>query len=56
MTSFILLLTIIIDTHFTPLKDLSKAFTCMANINGKYINTYNLILKKNHFTKERQNV
>ena len=26
MTSFMLLLTIVIDTHFTPLKDLSKAF------------------------------
>ena len=46
MTSFILLLTIIIDTHFTLFKDLSKAFTGMTNINGKYINTYNLILKK----------
>ena len=31
MTSFILLLTIIIDTHFAPLKDLSKAFASMTN-------------------------
>ena len=31
IASFILLLTIVIDTHFAPLKDLSKAFACMTN-------------------------
>ena len=38
-----LLLTIVIDTRFTFLKDLSKAFACMTNGNLKYTN---LILKK----------
>ena len=46
MTSFMLLLTIVIDTHFTPLKDLSKAFALydkwqMTNDNLK--RTHNLI-------------
>ena len=31
MTSFVLLLTIVINTHFTPLKDLPKDFACMTN-------------------------
>ena len=35
ITSFTLLLVIVIDTHFAPLKDLSKAFACMANDNLK---------------------
>ena len=43
ITSFILLLVIVIDTHFAPLKDLSKAFACMTNGNLK---CSSLILKK----------
>ena len=43
ITSFILLLVIVIDTHFAPLKDLSKAFACMTNGNSRYTS---LILKK----------
>ena len=35
ITSFILLLVIVIDTHLAPLKDLSKAFACMTNDNHK---------------------
>ena len=38
-----LLLTIVIDTHFTFLKDLSKVFAFMTNNNLKYTS---LILKK----------
>ena len=38
-----LLLTIVIDTHFTFLKDLSKVFACMTNNNLKYTS---LILQK----------
>ena len=38
-----LLLTIVIDTHFTFLKDLSKSFACMTNGNLKYTK---LILKE----------
>ena len=41
--SFILLLVIVIDTHFAPSKDLLKAFACMTNGNLKYTS---LILKK----------
>ena len=35
ITSFILLLVIVIDTHLAPLKDLSKAFACMTYDNHK---------------------
>ena len=35
ITPFILLPVIVIDTHFAPLKDLSKAFACMTNGNLK---------------------
>ena len=38
-----LLLTIVIDAHFAPLKDLSKAFACMTNDNLKHFSTHNLI-------------
>ena len=38
-----LLLTIVIDTHFTFFKDLSKVFACMTNNNLKYTS---LILQK----------
>ena len=43
ITSFMLLLTIVIDTHFTFFKDLSKVFACMTNNNLKYTS---LILQK----------
>ena len=38
-----LLLTIVIDTHFATLKDLSKTFACMTNENLKQFSTHNLM-------------
>ena len=43
ITSFIVLPTIVINTHFAPLKDLSKDFACMTNDN---------LNKKNYYKKE----